>query len=356
MLHGVTVSELHSAEYASIADDDCAALNAFENAMLAEKFPDDPPRKVEQTTAMLRGMPDHYSVNDYWVRDETGAVIANGYGWWIKDVPENRHLVRAQLEVHPGHRQRGIGRLLLERLVQAAESDGRTTIQAMTHDRVPAGEIFARRVGAEAKSAAHTNRLLISDLDVDLMSRWADEGPVRAKGYSLFGYDGRCPDDLLEQMAALMEVMHTAPTDGLDIEGDRKTPAWIRKMEAWLEAEQTDRWVLIARHDPTGELAGYTEVMWTPHRPETVQQGDTGVWPKHRGHALGKWLKAAMALRVLEERPGIKDIRTGNADSNAPMLGINHAMGFKPYMAAMWWNLDVTRARAYLGSTEGARG
>jgi GNAT superfamily N-acetyltransferase len=348
MLRDVTVTELRNAEYASISDEDCSALNAFENAMLAEKFPDDPPRAVEQTTAMLRGMPDHYAVNDFWVRDPSGDVVANGYGWWVKDVPENRHLVRAQLEVRPDRRRQGIGRLLVERLVGAAESDGRTVIQAMTHDRASAGEVFARRVGAEPKSATHTNRLLVSDLDVQLMRTWVDEGPKRADGYSLLWFDDRCPDDLLDAMADLMHVMETAPTDGLDIEGDKKTPEWIRKMEAWLKAEETERWVVIARHDATGELAGYTEVMWTRHRPLTVQQGDTGVWPKHRGHALGKWLKAAMALRVLEERPGIKDIRTGNADSNAPMLGINHAMGFKPYMAALWWNLNVDRAKDYL--------
>ena len=44
----VTVEKLTS--YAGITDEACAALNAFENAMLAEKFPDDPPRAIAQTT------------------------------------------------------------------------------------------------------------------------------------------------------------------------------------------------------------------------------------------------------------------------------------------------------------------
>ena len=54
--------------------------------------------------------------------------------------------------------------------------------------------------------------------------------------------------------------------------------------------------------------------------------------PKYRGHGLGKWLKAAMLEKVLAERPAVKFVRTGNADENVPMLKINHALGFKPYV------------------------
>jgi len=40
-------------------------------------------------------------------------------------------------------------------------------------------------------------------------------------------------------------------------------------------------------------------------------------------------LKATMALRLVSERPEVRSISTGNAGSNAPMLSINHAMGFR---------------------------
>lgn len=61
---------------------------------------------------------------------------------------------------------------------------------------------------------------------------------------------------------------------------------------------------------------------------------------EHRGCGLGKWLKAAMLGRVLRERPEAKEIRTGNADSNAPMLAINHRLGFKPYFAGTKWQVE----------------
>ena len=70
--------------------------------------------------------------------------------------------------------------------------------------------------------------------------------------------------------------------------------------------------------------------------------------PEHRGHALGKWLKADMTLRVIRDWPEVTHIRTGNADSNDAMLGINHAMGYRPLIATTTWELPVERASAWV--------
>ena len=79
-------------------------------------------------------------------------------------------------------------------------------------------------------------------------------------------------------------------------------------------------------------MPAYPKVMWV---------GSTGVRPEHRGHALGKWMKAAMTLRVLAEKPGVDDIRTGNADSNDAMLAINAAMGYRPLLGVTTWELPL---------------
>jgi RimJ/RimL family protein N-acetyltransferase len=89
-------------------------------------------------------------------------------------------------------------------------------------------------------------------------------------------------------------------------------------------------WTLVAREDATGELAGYTALFFPKHRPWQAQQGDTGVDPAHRNKGLGRWLKAANLLRLLDERPEAQVVDTDNADSNEPMLNINMALGFRP--------------------------
>jgi GNAT superfamily N-acetyltransferase len=345
----VTFEEVHYHRDMPAAD--IAALNAFENVIAAEEHPDDPPRPLELTDGEARNIPDFVAFREFWGRDPDGSLAAMGYGHWRKDVDDNRHLLNCTIQVRPDRRRRGLGRTLLGHIADIADGEGRTVLMFGTNERVPAGEAFARRLEAKPAFKAHTNRLVLSRVDRALVDRWIAEGPERGKGYSLFTIDGAMPDDLIDRFAELSDVMNTAPRDDLDMEDSHITPEQIRQFEASLAAQGIEKWTLFARHDATGELVGYTEVWWSPRRAWVVSQGDTGVRPEHRGHALGKWLKATMLRRILEQRPEAKDVRTGNADSNDAMLGINHALGFEPYLGVIWWNLGVDRVRAYLGSS-----
>ena len=55
-----------------------------------------------------------------------------------------------------------------------------------------------------------------------------------------------------------------------------------------------------------------------------------------------------MIQKVLTERPVVKRIRTGNANSNAPMLAINTELGFKLYKSDVVWQLEMTKLKDYL--------
>ncbi|MGH8545210.1 MAG: GNAT family N-acetyltransferase [Gammaproteobacteria bacterium] len=330
-----------------VSDHDAQAINVFDNVLRAESHPSDPPTPVELTAAGLRNIPDFANVRMFLARDTDGSIAASGNAGFL-DTEENKHLVQVSIGVRRDRRRQGIGKALLGLALGVAEANGRTLLVGNTAERVPAGEAFAQRMGAEPASAVHTNRLVLEEVDRDLVRRWIDEGPGRAPGYSLVWVDGVYPDDIIDEIVDVMHVMNDAPRDNLQMEDQHFTPEQFREMEKGMVAVGLELWSLFARHDSTGQLVGLTHVSWLPAQPDTIMQGNTGLRPEHRGHALGKWLKAVMLERILKELPAAVDIRTGNADSNDAMLGINRELGFKPYMPASVWQITADRVRQYL--------
>src|SRR5262249_47458628 len=146
--------------------------------------------------------------------------------------------------------------------------------------------------------------------------------------YSLVVIDDVVPDELLDAYVAVLEVMNTAPREELDMEDEHHTPERQRERETRAARRGDHDWILMARHEPTGAIAGYTEIEWMAYSNELVWQGGTAVDPTHRNKGLGRWLKAAMIQRLLAERPTVRYVDTWNAGSNEPMLNINIALGF----------------------------
>ena len=336
-------------DLAGASDREYAALNRHFNRARAETLPDDPPTPLEETMARLRNIPPFVALHPWagWSADGE-EMLASLVVSFLK-TEENRHLAQFEIEVHPEYRRRGIGRELLRLAVGVARAEGRRLMMTGTNGRVPAGAAFLERIGAERGLEEHTNQLVLADLDTALVARWQAAGRERATGFTLGSWDGPYPEDQIEAIAALNEVMNTAPREKLDMEDMHFTPEHLRQMEQGMVAAGTQRWTLYAAEAGTGRFAGFTEVYWNPNRPLVVSQGGTGVFPEFRDRGLGRWMKAAMLDRVLRERPQAEFVRTGNADSNAAMLGINQALGFKPYLSHCIWQLDTEKALGYLG-------
>ena len=198
------------------------------------------------------------------------------------------------------------------------------------------------------------NRLDLRGIDRDLVGRWIAEGPVRAPGYHLLFVAGRTPPDLVERAAAVLNVMNTAPREDLDMGDIPFTAELMRQYEDAGESAGEARWAYYAVENATGRFAGLTDITIRPSLPDRVFVGDTGVDPAHRGKGLGKWLKAAITRRILDELPSVRWVITWNAGSNDAMLAINRQLGFRPAVIATTWQVATTALRARLAGPAGA--
>jgi len=331
-------------------DEQLVLTNDFGNRMRAERMPDDPPIPLEEHVAGIRNIPAFVTVRAWIAQAERGGPLVADSHIGFADFDSNRHMADFGIEIAPELRRKGIARHLLGLVAASTREYEKTLLVTGTSGRVPAGAAFMERIGAERGLEAHTNQLdLAADLDRDLLRQWQERAKERATDFELGWWDGPLSEEALPVMATLLTAIENQmPRDNLKMEDTTLTAEHIREMEKGMIARGGERWVLYAREKATGAYAGLTEVFWHPNRPHLVNQGGTGVLPEYRNRGLGRWLKAAMLERAIAERPGLKFVRTGNADSNAAMLSINRDLGFKPYVSHIAWQVETDRVFDYL--------
>lgn len=331
------------------SDHEYERLTLFLNLLRKEHFPEDPPIPVVERIQNWKNLPDFQEVSAYLVWNTAHTAVI-GYGetsiWHTGD---NEHACEFAILVHPGHRCQGIGRQLLARAVEFARQKDRRLMFASSNTNSPAGERFLERLGAQRVVESRINQLKISDLSLEWVEKWVRSGEELSAQFEIGSWDGPIPEEHIVEMVAMLELLENdEPREQADWEDQKFTPETYRETEKNLFATGGRRWMLYLRDRLTGQFVGMTEVMWNPNRPAIVHQGETGVMPAYRRRGLGRWLKAAMAQKLLRDHPETQVIRTGNVNSNVPMLKINNEMGFKPYIAHAFWQVERERVEAYL--------
>jgi mycothiol synthase len=308
------------------------AYHAFRRQRHLEESPEDPEAPDDVVERRLR-RPDPYMVDRRWlVRRDDEVVAELSVSAMTPRSPEyesNKHLLFADAWVLGRARRQGIGRSLIPQIVEFMDGTSARVLTADTDDE--AAHAFLTSLGGAARYSEARSRLDLREVDWEMISRWVREGQERSPEARLELYVNRVPEDRREEFAQVStELLNTMPFEALDHGDIVQTVETLNEWYGRLDMYGSIHHVYLCR-ESDGTIAGMTDVLKHPFEPRFVRQLFTGVHPRARGRGLGKWLKAAMLQHVRAVHPDTIYVTTENAGSNASMLGINRALGFRPF-------------------------
>jgi GNAT superfamily N-acetyltransferase len=295
--------------------------------------------------------PNPFGIDFRFVRIQDGDMVSafslHATAPGSPEYETNRHLVDLSCFVLPEQRRRRLAAGWLPLLVERMDGLGATVATMSTHEEP--GHAFLRWLGADPKYVERQNRLDLRTIDWTLLERWAREGQERSPEARLELYLRRIPEEKLDEIArASTRLLNTMPFEQMDHGDIVFTPEMYHEWSARMDVTGSEHHTILVR-EPDRSISALTDVMKRPYEEGHVRQMFTGVDPAARGRGLGKWIKAAMLLRVRETHPETVYVTTENAGSNAAMLAINRGLGFRLFRESTTYQIGreelVRRAR-----------
>jgi GNAT superfamily N-acetyltransferase len=268
------------------------------------------------------------------IRDASGRVV----GVLELTLPrwDNTHTGWIDVTVDPHRRGRGIGRELFEVGLDRVRAAGRTLLLSGSFEPSD-GMGFLKSMGLDRASEAVQRRQDLLAVDWPRLDRVYADAERRASAYELLPLSGVTPEEYLADVVAMTAAINDAPTDDLDIEDEVFSPERVRAFEAAQAARDRRIYRMVARERRTGAFAGHTLVAVEADRPWFGIQCDTSVLRPHRGHRLGLLLKIAMMRWLVAAEPQLRLLDTWNAASNAYMISVNEALGYRVIASSAEW-------------------
>ena len=222
--------------------------------------------------------------------------------------------------LHPEHRGRGLGTALLRAAEQHALAHGARILRAGSRD-----EEAARRL-ATRFGYRHTFTERISWLDLTTLP----PAPGPPDGVELRSFDEVGPEAVHRVDAtATLDVPEDVPWDDMPFE------QWVR--EFW-ESPTVDRELSMAAV-VDGEVVSIT-MLRVDRESGRAENDITGTLPEYRGRGLARLVKHASLHRAA--RLGITDVFTSNDETNAGMLAVNTALGYRARSCRLSWRREIS--------------
>lgn len=312
-----------------------ASLLATLNAVLAADLPQDPPwRETSLREYLAEVMPGERRIS--WIAQaeptdpgDLGAVLGQVHVLLLGDIGV------LEVLVHPSVRRSGLGRDLVLRAARRVYQEGFQSIGVEVVGDTPA-VAFYESLGF-AREYVETRSVL--DLTAVDWAELAEMATGIGAGYHLEFFPGGPPDDLIEAYArAKAEVRDV---DDGELRPSSYDPERLRDSLDTLHRRGMKPYIVLARHEQSGEVAGLTEVVVPAQHPTRADQYDTIVAQDHRGYGIDRAIKARMLLELRSAEPELIEVQTWNAQANEAMLKVNAELGYRSDRDWCEYSVDV---------------
>ncbi|MEU8182458.1 GNAT family N-acetyltransferase [Micromonospora sp. NPDC049044] len=312
-----------------------ASLLVTLNAVLAADLPQDPPwRETSLREYLAEVMPGERRIS--WIAQaeptgpgDPGAVLGQVHVLLLGDIGV------LEVLVHPSVRRGGLGRDLVLRAARRVYQEGFQSIGVEVVGDTPA-VAFYESLGFIREYVETRSVLDLTAVD------WAELTQMAtgiAAGYHLEFFPGGPPDDLIEAYArAKAEVRDV---DDGELRPSSYEPERLRDSLDTLHRRGMKPYIVLARHEQSGEVAGLTEVVVPAQHPTRADQYDTIVAQDHRGYGIDRAIKARMLLELRSAEPELIEVQTWNAQANEAMLKVNAELGYRPDREWCEYSVDV---------------
>lgn len=215
--------------------------------------------------------------------------------------------------VDAAHRGRGYGQMLDEALAQWVQDEQPIGLQTAVRDNNPEARAWAERRGFTYKSHQFESVLDLTSFPLETIDAGARSSESHGISFRTFEHFS-----LEDDMERVYQVVKQLSGDTPDSQGALDFPfetfaAMVRRMDP--------RCIFIA-------MAGEAIVGITCLVPQGKEMYTlfTGVVKEYRGKGIAHALKL-LSIRFAQAN-GVKQLRTNNHSTNAPMLAVNHKLGY----------------------------
>ena len=242
----------------------------FYKKFFKEIYPDDPLTPKSRFIKTLKDPHPHYHTYHWLAFNESRKIIGWLDGYISKKthpaIETNKHIADWDLVILTQYQRQGIGSVLLKKVVDTSKKHERTVIQCESNQI--SGNQFCKKFGGKEAIQGSENRLLIEDVNWEMISEWIAEGPKRAPKVKLEMFNDVPDEDIEEYCVIYTETMNQQPMG--EIEGRERITPESRRMDEERRKLRDCIWTTLISKESDGKISGLTEFFYFPDKPSIL--------------------------------------------------------------------------------------